>query len=159
MYMYKCIYTDVFIQMYVCLFPDLFFRKGESIYIYIFIYNTCVYIQPIAFGVSVNLNLQSRSHWSLFNRTWQKRPRELDDRLRFEIEEMTLQMQQAVPLVWSLFPWCIWCATYLQPLLAVYIYIHIHIYVYIYTYIYIVLKYVRLFWRSLLQVTLALLGM
>ena len=27
---------------------------------------------------------------------WQKRPRELDIQLRFEIDEMTLQMQQAV---------------------------------------------------------------
>ena len=50
-------------------------------------------IQPIAFGVSFNLNLQSQSPWSLFNGTWQKRPSELDYRLRFEIEEMTLQMQ------------------------------------------------------------------
>ena len=30
--------------------------------------------QPIAFGVSCNLNLQSQSPWSLFNGTWQKRP-------------------------------------------------------------------------------------
>jgi len=44
-----------------------------------------------------HLNLQSQSPWSLFNGTWQKRPRELDDRLRIEIEEMTLQMQQGVP--------------------------------------------------------------
>ena len=47
-------------------------------------------VQPIAFGVSFNHNLQSQSHWSLFNGTWQKRPRELDSRLRFEIQEMTL---------------------------------------------------------------------
>jgi len=39
---------------------------------------------------------QSQSHRCLFNGTWQKRPRELDHRLRFEIEEMTLQMKQAV---------------------------------------------------------------
>ena len=31
-------------------------------------------LQPIAFGVSCILNLQSQSHWSLFNGTWQKRP-------------------------------------------------------------------------------------
>jgi len=49
--------------------------------------------QPIAFGVSLNLNLQSQSYWSLFSGTWQKRPRKLEDRMRFEIEEMTLQMQ------------------------------------------------------------------
>jgi len=42
---------------------------------------------------SVNLNLHSLSHWSLFNRMWQKRCRELDHRLRFEVEEMTPQMQ------------------------------------------------------------------
>ena len=52
-----------------------------------------VTVQPIASGVSFNLNRQSQSHWSLFNGTWQKRLRELDDRLRFEIEEMTLQIR------------------------------------------------------------------
>jgi len=34
--------------------------------------------QPIARGVSFNQILQSQSNWSLFNGTWQKRPRELD---------------------------------------------------------------------------------
>jgi len=29
-------------------------------------------VQPIAFGVSFNLNLQSQSHWPLFNGTWAK---------------------------------------------------------------------------------------
>jgi len=52
-----------------------------------------VMVQPIASGVSFNLNRQSQCHWSLFNGTWQKRLRELDDRLRFEIEEMTLQIR------------------------------------------------------------------
>ena len=61
-------------------------------YIYIYTYKQiCVYIPPKAFGVS--LNLQSLSHWFLFNGTWQKRPRELDHRLRFKTEVMTLQMQ------------------------------------------------------------------
>jgi len=50
-------------------------------------------VQPIAFGVSFHLNLHSQSHWSLFNGTWQTRVRELDSRLGFEIQEMTLQMQ------------------------------------------------------------------
>jgi len=50
-------------------------------------------LQPVAFAVSFNVNLQSQSPWSLFNGTWQKKPRELDHRLRFENEEMTLQMQ------------------------------------------------------------------
>ena len=52
-----------------------------------------LYIQPIAFGVSFNLNLQSQSPWPRFDETWQKRPRGVEHRLRFEIEEMTLQMQ------------------------------------------------------------------
>jgi len=55
-------------------------------------------VQLVAFGVSFKLNLQSQSPWSLFNGTWQKRPRELDHRLTLEIEEMTLQMQWAVHL-------------------------------------------------------------
>jgi len=50
----------------------------------------------ISFGVSFDLNLQSQSYWSRFNGTWQKRTRELDYWLRFEIEEMTLHMQQDV---------------------------------------------------------------
>jgi len=54
------------------------------------------HIQPMAFVASFNLSLQSQSHWSLFDGTWQKRPRKLENRLRFEIEEMTLQMQLAV---------------------------------------------------------------
>jgi len=53
-------------------------------------------VQPIAFSVSFNLNLHSQSPWFLFNGTWQKRPTELDYRVRFEIEETTLQIQQAV---------------------------------------------------------------
>ena len=52
-----------------------------------------LHVQLIAFGVSFNLNLQFQSPWSLFIRMWQKRPIELDYRLRLEIEEMTLQMQ------------------------------------------------------------------
>ena len=53
-------------------------------------------LQPIAFGGLFNLNLQSQLRWFLFNGTRQKRPIELDHRLRFENEIMTLQMQQAV---------------------------------------------------------------
>jgi len=52
-------------------------------------------VQPIAFGVSFNLNLQSQSHSSLLNETWQKRPNELNHSLGFETEEITHQMQQA----------------------------------------------------------------
>ena len=54
---------------------------------------THVQVQPIAFEVSFSLNVQSQFDWSLFNGTWQKRPRKLDYRFRFENEEMTLQMQ------------------------------------------------------------------
>ena len=50
-------------------------------------------LQRVAFGVSLNLNLQSQFHWSLIYETWQKRPRVLDLRLRFETEETKLQMQ------------------------------------------------------------------
>ena len=42
------------------------------------------------------VNLQSQSRWDLFNGTWQNRHVELDYRLRVEIEEMTIQRQQAV---------------------------------------------------------------
>ena len=41
-------------------------------------------IQPIAFGVWLNLNLQSHFHRFLFKETWQKRPRELDSHLRMK---------------------------------------------------------------------------
>jgi len=51
------------------------------------------HVQPIAFGVSFHLNLQSQSPWSLFTGMWQIRRRELDYRLRFENEEMTLQIK------------------------------------------------------------------
>jgi len=44
--------------------------------------------------VSFNLILQSRSNWS--NATWQKRRKELDNRLSFENGETSIQMQQAV---------------------------------------------------------------
>ena len=50
-------------------------------------------VQPIAFGVSFNLNLQSQSCWSLFDGTWRKRLRELEHGLSFEKEAATLQMQ------------------------------------------------------------------
>ena len=53
-------------------------------------------LQPMAFEELFNLYLQSQPRWFLFNGTWQKRSIELDHRLTFEIEVMTLQMQQAV---------------------------------------------------------------
>jgi len=45
------------------------------------------------FHWTFNLNLQSLSHWSLFHGTWQKRPRGLDNRKRFETAEITLLTQ------------------------------------------------------------------
>jgi len=54
------------------------------------LWSVSLHVQPIAFGVSFHLNLQSQSHWSLFNGTWQMRTREIDHRLRFEIEEIKL---------------------------------------------------------------------
>jgi len=51
-------------------------------------------VQPIAFRVSFNINLQSQSHWSLYNGTWENN--KLDPRLRFEAGESTLQMTWAV---------------------------------------------------------------
>ena len=55
------------------------------VFIYVCIICVFIYVQPIACGVSFNQILQSQSIRCLFNGTWQKRPRELDDRLRLEI--------------------------------------------------------------------------
>ena len=51
-------------------------------------YGTAYFIWSI-----IQSQLQSQSRWSLFNGTWQKRPRELENRLSFEIRDMKLQMQ------------------------------------------------------------------
>ena len=51
------------------------------------------HVEPIAFGVSFDHNLQSQSCWYLFNGTWPKRLGELDRRLRIEEEETTLEIQ------------------------------------------------------------------
>mmetsp|Transcript_14536 Transcript_14536/g.23121 ORF Transcript_14536/g.23121 Transcript_14536/m.23121 type:complete len:105 (-) Transcript_14536:298-612(-) len=56
----------------------------------------CLRVQPIAFEVPFNRNLQSQSHLSLFNVTLQKRPRKRDHQLRLETEDITLLMPQAV---------------------------------------------------------------
>jgi len=53
----------------------------------------CLYIQPIAFGVSFHLILQSHPKRSYSNGTRQKRRKDLDNRLSFEIGDMTLQWQ------------------------------------------------------------------
>ena len=71
------------------------------IYIYMYICIYCVYIYMYIFENPRNskfssiLNLQSQYHWSLFSGTWQKRPRELDPRLRSEAGQMILHLQQA----------------------------------------------------------------
>jgi len=39
-----------------------------------------------------------KSHWSLLNGTWQKRPRKQENRLGFEIEQMKLQMYSLLHL-------------------------------------------------------------
>jgi len=96
-----------------------------------------VHAQPIAFGVSFDFNLQSQSPWSLFNETWQKRPRKLEHRLRFEIEEMTLQIQQAVHPNMCAKTWAVFICTYIyvyQSIHAcVYRCIHICTWIYVYT--------------------------
>jgi len=53
-------------------------------------------VQPFAFGVSLDFNLQPQLPWYLFCGTWLKRPGELDHRLRCENEEMTLRMRCAL---------------------------------------------------------------
>ena len=50
-------------------------------------------VQPFAMKESFVLNLQSESHAFLFDETWQKRPRKLDDRMRLEEKKLTIQMQ------------------------------------------------------------------
>ena len=50
------------------------------------------YSIAIAFGVSFNSNLQSQSHWSLFNGEWEKRLQNPDHRLGYENKEITLLM-------------------------------------------------------------------
>jgi len=45
--------------------------------------------------------LQSQSPWSLFNGTWQKRPRELDYGLRFEIESPVYERGVVIPRSFS----------------------------------------------------------
>jgi len=63
-----------------------------------------IIVPPIPLGVSLNLNLQSQFHWFLFNGTWQKKPRELNSRLRFEIEEMTLIVTRSIMWGTTLIP-------------------------------------------------------
>ena len=57
-YIYIHIYRSIYTHIYR-VDPSLLRCCQESIY-----------IQPLAFGVSLNLNLQSQSPWSLFKGTW-----------------------------------------------------------------------------------------
>jgi len=67
--------------------------SATSIAIHKIIARICVYVQPTANAVALDLILESQSKRSLFNGAWQKRPRELNTRLRFDIGEMTLRLQ------------------------------------------------------------------
>ena len=87
------------LYIYIRLFWRLFWHVLKHRGTYNLHCYTHILVQPIAFGVLINLNLQSQSHRSFFSGTWQKRPRELDIRLRFEIEKISLQMHKAVTCV------------------------------------------------------------
>ena len=146
MYIYIHVYILIFVYVYIfmCLYMYTFTYKYAHlyafmylyiyIYIYIFIF-MCIdilsHVQPVAFGVSLDLILESQSSRSLSNGTWQKRPSELDHRLSFEIGELTLHLQKHVSRQSHIF----WL---LVPLLNLFrdIYIYTYIYVYIYIYIY-----------------------
>jgi hypothetical protein len=60
-----------------------------------------VQVKPIAFGMSVNRNLQSQSHSCLFNRTWQTRLKELEHRLKFKIQLEEMPVSPQMDLVTS----------------------------------------------------------
>jgi len=55
--------------------------------------HACTCVQPIAIGVSFNPILYFQFNGSLLNGTWQKRRGELDNRLSFEVGEITLQLR------------------------------------------------------------------
>jgi len=101
--------------------------------------------QPIAFGVSSDLNLQSQSPWSLFNGTWSlfngtwlQRPGELEHRLRFESEKINSKWNRLqgtltfVRIPFGLAPH----GDKYNIFIHIYAYIHtyIHTYIHIYTY-------------------------
>ena len=62
LYKYRvCVHVDLHYAHTCCIIEiDMYNRD----------HNTDQHVQPIAFGVSFNLNLQSQSPWSLFNGTW-----------------------------------------------------------------------------------------
>jgi len=77
--------------------PDAFFQADENVklkhtatancYVGFIILHIRIQIQPIAFEVSFNFDLQSQSHRSLFIEMRQKRPRARDQRMGIEIAE------------------------------------------------------------------------
>ena len=73
-------------HLLICLILLAYMSSSTDILVY---YGLAV-IQPIAFEVSINLIPQSQSDGSLFNGTWQKRGRELNNRLSFDLGETTL---------------------------------------------------------------------
>ena len=93
-----CITPHSCIHLYICDISEFFsLYKCNALNLLL---DTCrgvwpitACINPIAFGLSFNLNLQSRFPWSFFRETWPTRARKLKHRLRFEIDKMTLQMQ------------------------------------------------------------------
>ena len=68
--------------------------KNQWIYLNTWMYSQ-LHLECHSISIS-NLNLQFQSHWSLFSGMWQKKPRELDYRLRFETEQMLLHVQYGV---------------------------------------------------------------
>ena len=67
-----CLYSHVYIQVF---FIGLFMYSCVYIHVSFQLYRialrlTLHKLQPIAFGVTFNLNLQSQSPWFFFNGTW-----------------------------------------------------------------------------------------
>ena len=83
-------YTHINVSIYIYIsIATLDWSRGTSTAVAPYIH-ILTHVQPVVFGVSVDLILHSQSVWSLFNKTWQKRRKELDNRLIFEIGETTL---------------------------------------------------------------------
>jgi len=84
-----------YIHTYICMYVYIHISIYIYLWVFIFMY-ACIYwrdmntytlilVQPITCRVSLNQILQSQSNWSLFNKTWQKRHKELESGdLRFE---------------------------------------------------------------------------
>jgi len=101
--------------------------------IYAYVHVHVYMLHPNVFWVSFSPNLKSQSRGSVFDETWQKRPRERDQRLRFENEEMTLQTQQAVLSMYTKL-----CSVAMSVLhTCIYLSICIHMNMCIYSYVYI----------------------